>query len=446
MRIQYITISGLFGMFDHRIPMFPSDPITIIHGPNGIGKTSILRLIYGTLKPDYSHLRQVPFSEIEIQFENDIALAASLSAEEHYAEEVPRRAGRRRIPRRAVHLSLKKSGRVKEEFDYVQTEPPPRLQSRVDEVLPFLHRVGPREWHDPTREEMLSFEEVIQLCGDELPEEYRTLGEPDWLRDIQSQTPIHFIETQRLLDVRHSSPFHGRRRPSESVVKRCSDDLASRIKSKLAESATLSQSLERTFPSRLISAETSPLSETQIREELARIDARRSRLAEAGLLDRGFEPPLPDKEFDETTKRVLTVYIQDTEEKLAIFDNFLSRVELMKGIVNSRFLYKSLNVGREQGFVLTTREGRGVSLTDLSSGEQHELVLLYELLFRAKENTFILIDEPELSLHIAWQQQFLRDLINITRLAKLQALVATHSPQIIHDRWDLTIELAGPPA
>src|SRR3990172_1634290 len=93
MRIQYITISGLFGMFDHRIPMFPSDPITIIHGPNGIGKTSILRLIYGTLKPDYSHLRQVPFSEIEIQFEDDIALAASLSAEEHYPEEVSRRPG-----------------------------------------------------------------------------------------------------------------------------------------------------------------------------------------------------------------------------------------------------------------------------------------------------------------------------------------------------------------
>lgn len=448
MRVQHINIRGLFGMFEHRIPLFSSDPVTIIHGPNGIGKTSILRLIYGTLKPDFSHLRQVPFSEIEIQFEHDIALAASLSPEGDTTEEITRPRSRRLAKRRAVHLSLRKSGRVKEECDYVPPEPPIPVPGHLaDPLLPFLHRIGPREWHDTIREETLSFEEVIHLYGDELPDEYRTLGEPEWLRDIQIQTPLHFIETQRLLDVRHPSPIHGRRQPSESIVKRCSDDLSSQIKSKLAESATLSQSLERTFPSRLISAEgPSPLSEIQIREELAKIDVRRSRLVDAGLLDRGFEPPLPGKEFDETTKRVLTVYIQDTQEKLAIFDNFLSRVELMKSIVNSRFLYKNLSINREEGFALTTREGRQVALAHLSSGEQHELVLLYELLFRAKENTFILIDEPELSLHIAWQQQFLRDLINIARLAKLQALVATHSPQIIHDRWDLTVELAGPPA
>ena len=54
------------------------------------------------------------------------------------------------------------------------------------------------------------------------------------------------------------------------------------------------------------------------------------------------------------------------------------------------------------------------------------------------------LTEPELSLHIAWQQKFLRDLLKITKLAGLTALVATHSPQIIHDRWDLTVELLGP--
>ena len=54
-----------------------------------------------------------------------------------------------------------------------------------------------------------------------------------------------------------------------------------------------------------------------------------------------------------------------------------------------------------------------------------------------------MIDEPEISLHVAWQQEFLHDLEKITDLAKFDVLIATHSPQIIHDRWDLTQELTG---
>jgi predicted ATP-binding protein involved in virulence len=55
-----------------------------------------------------------------------------------------------------------------------------------------------------------------------------------------------------------------------------------------------------------------------------------------------------------------------------------------------------------------------------------------------------LIDEPELSLHVGWQAQFLKDLQEITGLADLDVLMATHSPDIIQDRWDLTVELKGP--
>ena len=56
----------------------------------------------------------------------------------------------------------------------------------------------------------------------------------------------------------------------------------------------------------------------------------------------------------------------------------------------------------------------------------------------------ILIDEPELSLHVAWQVSFLSDLKELTRLVPLDVLIATHSPQIINDRWDLTVQLEGP--
>ena len=55
----------------------------------------------------------------------------------------------------------------------------------------------------------------------------------------------------------------------------------------------------------------------------------------------------------------------------------------------------------------------------------------------------ILIDEPELSLHVSWQINFIEDLERILRLRRLKVLIATHSPQIIHDRWDLVQELGA---
>ena len=80
-------------------------------------------------------------------------------------------------------------------------------------------------------------------------------------------------------------------------------------------------------------------------------------------------------------------------------------------------------------------------LTQLSSGEQHEVVLLFELIFKAKDNVLVLIDEPELSLHIAWQKTFLSDLQKIIKLQNISVILATHSPQIINSNWDLVVDL-----
>ena len=53
----------------------------------------------------------------------------------------------------------------------------------------------------------------------------------------------------------------------------------------------------------------------------------------------------------------------------------------------------------------------------------------------------ILIDEPEISLHIAWQQSFLEDMEMIAALTRIRMMIATHSPDIINGRWDLTTGL-----
>ena len=82
-----------------------------------------------------------------------------------------------------------------------------------------------------------------------------------------------------------------------------------------------------------------------------------------------------------------------------------------------------------------------MDLDQLSSGEQHEVVLLYELIFNVKDDVLVLIDEPEISLHVTWQKEFLSDLLRIIELQNIQVMIATHSPAIINGRWDLTCNL-----
>ena len=120
----------------------------------------------------------------------------------------------------------------------------------------------------------------------------------------------------------------------------------------------------------------------------------------------------------------------------------MNRLELFTNILNQRrFTHKTIKIDKDKGFIFLTSKGNPLDLTDLSSGEQHEVVLLYELIFNAKPDTLVLIDEPEISLHVTWQKDFLADLIRIIELQKMQVLIATHSPQIINNRWDLVYNL-----
>ena len=121
------------------------------------------------------------------------------------------------------------------------------------------------------------------VSGQDLPEELRLADSPPWLTEIQRSTPVHFIETQRLLNPKAAEGPN-----QESMVQKCSNELAVQINATLARSANLSQSLERTFPSRVISTEGRRLlSEQEIRTRLEDLELKRTRLVEAGLLHRG---------------------------------------------------------------------------------------------------------------------------------------------------------------
>jgi predicted ATP-binding protein involved in virulence len=142
-------------------------------------------------------------------------------------------------------------------------------------------------------------------------------------------------------------------------------------------------------------------------------------------------------------KEVFLTYIEDSLAKLSVYKDLAEKIELFIRIINSRFLYKKINISKEIGLIFTSNQGKDIPLSGLSSGEQHELVLFFQLLFKTEKNSLLLIDEPEISLHISWQKQFINDLLDVVKLNNLDVIIATHSPDLIADKWELTVKLNG---
>src|SRR5438128_701625 len=74
MRIKRISATELFGLFNHTIPLQLDERITIIHGPNGLGKTIILRMLAGLMEGKYSIFRRIPFGKFMVEFDSGDAL------------------------------------------------------------------------------------------------------------------------------------------------------------------------------------------------------------------------------------------------------------------------------------------------------------------------------------------------------------------------------------
>jgi len=431
-----VTVEKLLGRFDHHITFDPTWEFVILHGPNGVGKTKLLELIYAVSSCRFGQVAMLPF--VSAHFSYDDQSTVSLQ-----------RVGQLSLPgvpqedpgATELHVRLTRAGAVLCEFPINHTTAlPPENQMRVIERELPVERLAIDLWHDHQTGDQVPTREIIERYKDLLPANLvsNMEGIPPEYEAFARDTPVHLIETQRLLAARVTSP----RRPvrelqPQMTVTRYSADLTERLRVALAENSTTSQDLDRTFPRRVITAPKPKVTDGQIRDRYNQQGALRDRLATVSLLDAATaDLTLPDRELEDWERRVLWTYLDDTERKLATFQPLLDRVQLLQEIVNSRFLFKRLVIDRARGFTFVTDDAGEIGPASLSSGEQHELVLGYDLLFNVAEGSMVLIDEPEISLHVSWQQQFLNDLIKIANLQKLRFVIATHSPQVIHKWWD----------
>ena len=109
-------------------------------------------------------------------------------------------------------------------------------------------------------------------------------------------------------------------------------------------------------------------------------------------------------------------------------------IELLFTVINEMFSETGKKIEISKDSQLVFRQGENLfGVEDLSSGEKQLLLLLVTVFLQDQKPSILFADEPEVSLHIAWQQVLIDNLRRLN--PKCQMIVATHSPSIISKGW-----------
>ena len=364
MRITKISVKGLFGMFDHEIPLNQESRITIVHGPNGVGKTTLLRMLDCLFNCDYELMDEISFDEFRVDFEDGGVVT------------------------------------IKKEHEFEDDSDPSRFLIKYNdcteaEYAPFkLLTYGKHKFNGAVQRR---FPDHVRVELD---------GRSHWLTDAAVDRYI----TNGILS------------PTDLISKK---DILT------ADSAKLYQTLYGERPEWFL----------RTFDETVTVSLQIQRTQKVAIVDYDLLKNIGDRRFH--VDPILNI------EPLSFFADslrglrkklFLPEARLFYNIVNERILFKSFELGTDD-FKFVADNGSEISLSNLSSGEKQLLILYSQLLFDVQPDTLVMIDEPELSMNVVWQRNFLKDLQRIVELRNFDVLIATHSPMIIDEKWDWTVAL-----
>jgi predicted ATP-binding protein involved in virulence len=124
------------------------------------------------------------------------------------------------------------------------------------------------------------------------------------------------------------------------------------------------------------------------------------------------------------------------QEKLSeIFLPKNTFAEIINSLINKKIL--TFNLRNQPSFTTTSDKKFGPE--QLSSGEKQLYILLGETLLQEKKPYVFFADEPELSLHVTWQDKLVENMMRLNPNA--QFIIATHSPDIVSNFGNRVIEI-----
>ena len=421
--ISCLEIKKLFNRFDYTIEL-QRNTITILTGPNGFGKSTILKIISALSSTNVMFFYKLDFQEIIITFDDNTTFSIEKKRTDGGTSALL--VDKQELP---FHLFASNATRV-----------------------PWIHRVSPNEWMDFRTRERFGREDLFFHLFDDADsiedisnyfnispkkaKEYSFLIEK--IKTIAEKSGnVRLISEQRLIRKEIDEDDDEQ---IVDVISELPEKMKARISQLTADYSKAANSLDSTYPQRLLSTKKGLSGKEEFQEKMENANIKFAKLSKYDLVDLPF---IRSTNYEAEFSKALKISFEDFEKKYSVFADFIERLDLYTDIINSHLSFKSIRITRESGLVVVDNDDPNhiLKLEQLSSGEKQEIVLFYELIFETEKQLLLLIDEPEISLHIMWQKLFMEDLDRVVSLGNLKVIVATHAPQIINNRWDLQIDL-----
>ncbi|HEI9851866.1 TPA: AAA family ATPase [Serratia marcescens] len=179
-------------------------------------------------------------------------------------------------------------------------------------------------------------------------------------------------------------------------------------------------------------------------DSMSKVDKYYSRLSESikkmqsGIKTPGNNPDVSDFSIVFNAWRTKSL-IGDYEQLKASKKKIFHRQEVFLNVINSFFPHNKKIIFSKDNQLEIQIDNRSHSLEILSSGEKQMIILLGECFLIDDSEAVYIADEPELSLHVKWQDKIVDALVSLNPNA--QYIFATHSPDIVGRRKESLIRI-----
>ena len=133
------------------------------------------------------------------------------------------------------------------------------------------------------------------------------------------------------------------------------------------------------------------------------------------------------------TRNIIKISFDAKKETSIVF----SQIDLFTDILSEFIIDKEFSFSH--GNLQIRAHDEDIHYDGLSSGEKQLLIIFIETLLQKQDRYIFLTDEPELSLHIAWQREIIPAIKRLNPNA--QVIAATHSPEVASKYRNFIIDM-----